>query len=526
MADDRRLSRRDVLKTGVVLGAGAALAACGSSSTTTTTSSPATTTTVSPSKPKYGGRLRIALTGGASSDTLDAQVLVNFLDQARHIQLYNSPSELDLDAQPKLSLMDEITPNATATEWVLRVRPDVVFHNGKALTADDVIFSFQRIMDPKDPKPGAAQLTSLDWKHMKKLDNRTVSLPFSSPFSPLVQLLCDYYYFIVPVGYDLNHPVGTGPFKFKSFTPGVESTFVRNENYWESGLPYVDEVVISDFSDETSQLNGLIAGQVDAIGALSAASVSTLKAAGQPVVISKSGSYTPITMRVDTTPFNDVRVRQAMRLLVDREQMLKLVFDGYGLIGNDLYSVYDADYDTTIPQRRQDLAQAKSLLKKAGRSDLVVQLQSSDIAAGVTEMAQVFAQQARGAGVTVNLATITPTDMFGPGYLKWTFAFDTWPAIGFLTNTGEGEVPGAPYNESHFDNPRFNTLYAQALATLEPAKQKEIVQEMQVIWWNEGGYIIPYFTPCIDGHAKNLNGVVPSKELYLSNFGFKNFWFS
>ena len=134
---------------------------------------------------------------------------------------------------------------------------------------------------------------------------------------------------------------------------------------------------------------------------------------------------------------------------------------GTDLIGNDLYSVYDADYDTSIPQRTQDLAQAKSLLKTAGRSDLTVQLQSSDIAAGVTEMAQVFAQQARGAGVTVNIATITPTDMFGPSYLKWTFAFDSWPALGFLTNTGEGEVPGAPYNETHFNNSQLQ----QALRT-------------------------------------------------------------
>ena len=522
MPEDRTVSRRVVLKTGVLLGAGATLVACGSSSSGKTT----TTATGNAGTPKRGGQLRVALTGGASSDTLDAHSLVSFLDQSRHIQLYNSPTELNLDAQPKLSLMEEVTANSTATEWVLRVRPDVVFHNGKPLTADDVIFTFQRIMDPKNPKPGAAQLTLLKWKEMKKLDNRTVSLPFSSPFSPLVQLLCDYYYFVVPVGYDIKNPVGTGPFKFKSFTPGVQSTFVRNENYWEHGLPYVDEVVISDFSSETSQLNALISGQTDAIGALSAASVATLKSAGKPVVISKSGSYTPITMRVDAAPFNDVNVRQAMKWLVNRQQMLDQVFGGYGLVGNDLYSVYDADYDTSIPQRQQDLGRAKSLLKSAGHSGLTVQLQTANIAAGTTLMAQVFAEQAKGAGVTVNLANVTSTDLFGPSYLKWTFAQDSWPALGFLTNTGEGQVPGAPYNESHFDNPQFNKLYSQALATLDPVKQKEIVQEMQVIWWNESGYIIPYFTPCIDGHATNLRGVVPSKELYLSNFGFKNFWFS
>jgi peptide/nickel transport system substrate-binding protein len=327
----------------------------------------------------------------------------------------------------------------------------------------------------------------------------------------------------VPVGYDVQNPVGTGPFKYKSFTPGVQSTFIRNENYWESGLPYVDEVVINDFSDETSQINALESGAVDAIGALSAASVSTLRSAGLPVVISKTGSYTPITMRVDLPPFNNVNVRQAMKWLIDRPQMLEQVFDGYGVIGNDLYSVYDPDYDTSIPQRTQDLDRAKSLLKAAGMSDLTVTLDTASIAAGTVQMAEVFAQQAKGAGVTVNVNLTTATNLFGPNYCKWLFAQDSWPAIGFLTNTGEGEVPGAPYNESHFANPQFVSLYNQALATIDPVKQKQIVQDMQLIWWNESGYIIPYFTPSIDGHAKNLQGVVQSKELYLSNFGFKRF---
>jgi peptide/nickel transport system substrate-binding protein len=466
------------------------------------------------------------MTGGGSSDTLDAQALVSLPDQARILQLYNSLVEFDLDAKLKMSLAEEITPNAAATEWTVRLRPGIEFHNGKLLTADDLIFSFQRIMNPKSPKPGAAQLSLLDYKRLKKIDNRTVRFPFTSPFSPFVQLLADYYYFVVPVGYDPQRPVGTGPFKYKSFTPGQQSVFVRNDRYWESGLPYVDEVIISDFTDETSQINGLLSGQVDAIESLSATSVSALQSQGQKVLISKTGSYTPITMRVDVAPFNDVRVRQALRYVIDREQMLKLVFGGYGQIGNDLFSLYDPDYDHGIPQRTQELDRAKALLKSAGHSGLHVSLTSSPIAAGVTLCAQVFAEQARGAGITVDIQSVTPTDMFGLNYLKWPFAFDTWPAIYFLTNVGEGQVPGSPYNESHFSNPRFTQLYNQALRTVNPVTQREIIHEMQTIYWNEGGYIIPYFTPAIDAHSPKLQGVTPGRELSLSNFGFKTFWFA
>ena len=118
-------------------------------------------------------------------------------------------------------------------------------------------------------------------------------------------------------------------------------------------------------------------------------------------MISDGGYYTPFTMRCDVAPSSDVRVRQALRYVVDREAMIKLVFGGYGLIGNDLFSVYDPDYDHAIPQREQDLDKARSLLKAAGHSNLHVALVSSPIGPGVTDAAQVFAQQASGAGITV-----------------------------------------------------------------------------------------------------------------------------
>jgi peptide/nickel transport system substrate-binding protein len=517
------ISRRSVLRAGAAGGlllGGGLLAACGPGASTAGTSASG----IPSAKPKYGGRLRVGLTGGTSTDTIDAQLLTNFLDQARLLQLYNAPVELDNNAQLKLSLAEELTPNSTGTEWVMRMRPDVIFHNGKPLTADDVIFSFQRIMNPKAPKFGAAQLSLLDWKHLQKLDNRTVKFPFTSPYSAFYQLLADYNYFIVPVGYDTKHPIGTGPFKFKSFTPGQQSVFVKNENYWEHGLPYVDEVVISDFTDETSQVNALISGQVDAIDSLSPASISSLSTQGQKVVISKSGNSVPFTMRVDVPPLNDVRVRQALRYLVNRKQMLQVVFGGYGLIGNDLFSIYDPDFDHNIPQREQDIPRAKSLLRQAGQSNLNIQLTTAGIAPGAVQASVVLAQQAKAAGVTINIRQATPTVLFGPDFLKWSFAQDNWAMTYFLTQVGEGQVPGAPFNESHFDNPQFNKLYQEALATVDPVKQRDIAYEMQVIYWNEGGYIIPFFTPFIDAHSPKLHGVLPSKQVPLSNFGFKRFW--
>lgn len=230
-------------------------------------------------------------------------------------------------------------------------------------------------------------------------------------------------------------------------------------------------------------------------------------------------------MRVDQAPFNDVRVRQAFRLMVDRPKMLDIVFGGHGTIGNDIFGIWDPEYDHSIPQRHQDIEQAKSLLKAAGQEGLSILLVTSDVAQGVVNMAQVFAQQAAEAGVKVNLRRVTPTEFYGPNYLKWTFAQDYWNYFPYLGQVPLATLPGGAFNETHFDNPRHNALYQQALATLDPSRRTDIAHEMQMIDWNEGGYIIPFFPPVIDGYAPKVGGIVPSKTgTSFNDWDFKNIW--
>jgi len=523
-----RISRRDFLQ---VAGSGAlaatsalALAACGSSS------SPGTTTTTSggTGTPKRGGTLNAALIGGTSSDTLDGNAPVETLDLCRVTQLYNTMVALNTQAQVQNVLVEEFTPNADATEWTMRLRSGVTFHNGKSMTADDLIYTLQRIADPKSPKPGASTIAPCEVQHMKKRDKLTVTLPCKTPYATFVESLAGYflYFNIVPVGYDPKNPIGTGPFKYKTFVPGQSSTFVRNENYWESPYPYFDEVVISEYSDETSQVNALVSGSADVVNALSAASIPTIRASGHAsTLVSNGGGYTPFTMRVDATPFNDVRVRQAMRLVIDRPQMRELVFAGHGLLGNDISSIYDPEYDRSIPQREQDIAQAKALLRAAGREGMTVELVTADIAQGTTSAATVLVQQAKAAGITINLRTPTVTEFYGKEYLSWTFAQDFWYYTPYLPQVVQAFLPTSPYNEPHFNDPHYTALYNEAAATIDPSKRSAIAHEMQMIDYTQGGWIIPYFPPVIDGFANNIQGVVPS--LYgesLGNFGFDKMW--
>ncbi len=522
------LSRRDLLRYGAqgaaLVGAGGLVAATGGRRAMRAEA----TTTTSP-RLKRGGTLQAGLSGGSSSDTLDPLNWVNLVDGARVYSLFNPLVDFDLDAHHVLSLADELEASSDAKKWTIRVKPGIEFHNGKTLSADDVLFTFQRIVNPKKPALGAISLKALDIANTKKLDKLTIQIPCFTPFSPLADILASYDFFVVPVGFDLKNPVGTGPFKFESFTAGQQSTFVKNENYWESGRPYIDRLVISDLPDEVSQVNGLNGGTLDVIDLLSADSIAPVRSGGNNVIITKGGGYTPFTMRVDQPPFDDVRVRQAFRLICDREAMLRTVFSGYGILGNDVFGLWDAVYDTKLPQRVQDIDQAKSLLAKAGHPHLSVTLVTSAIGSGTVQVAQVLKQQATAAGVTVNLKEVTSSEFFGPNYLSWTFAQDYWNYYPYFSNVLQGTLSGAPFNECHTNNATYTSLYKQAVATLDEAKRADIAHEMQQMEYSgvASGYIIPYFNPVIDGYASRVHGVVSSKTgLPLGAYGFKNMWLS
>jgi peptide/nickel transport system substrate-binding protein len=502
-------SRRDFLRHAAggtaILGAGGLLAACGSSSSSSAPS-------VAPSaRPKRGGTLTLASSGGISADTLDGDNSLETLDFARAPQLYDTLMEVDANFVPQLHMADEVTPNADATEWTIRVRKGVEFHNGKPLTIDDVLYTFQRIIT--NSFSAALGFAYMDLKNARKLDSYTVRIPMTAGYSILDwSLVGNGETSIVPEGYDPKQPVGTGPFKYESFTPGTQSTFTRNPNYFISGEPYLDKVVIVDYADETSQLNALLSGQATCCDQLSIASVNTIRSGGSVAKIWPGPGWVPFTMRLDMPPFNDPNVRMAMRLVVDRPQMQKLVYGGYGFLGNDIFGRTDPEYDAAIPQRHQDIAQAKYLLKKAGQEGLTTTLVTAPIRTGAVQMAQVLKQQASAAGMTINLNSITSTAFFGPDYLKWTFAQDWWSGYPYLRQAGYSMVPGSPWDETHWDTSpygaRYLSIYKQALATVDKAKQAALVHEMMLMDWNDGGYVIPAFNPVIVGQSPSLQGAV------------------
>ncbi len=520
----KEFDRRNFLKSsGLALGGiavgGPVLSACADNSV-----SPKTSKAVGP--PQRGGTLRFGANGGTSADSLDAHLPLTNTDNARMAMLYDQLVRLDNNGKPEMVLAESITPNKDATEWTIKIRSGVVTHNGKPFTSKDVLFSIRRMFKVKSG--GAAGLGEVDLTGSKVVDTTTMLLKYKKPYSEVVSGLTNYASNMVPEGYDPKKPDGTGPFKFKSFTPGVSSTFVRNENYWDKGLPYLDAIVTTNIADETAQLSGLQSGQLDIINFLSATSVATLKAGGFPTVISKTGGFGPFTVRVDKTPFTDVRVRQALRLVVDRKQMLEQVFGGFGTIGNDVFGITDPLFPKNLPQRNQDIAKAKSLLAAAGRSDLSIQLVTTDSAPGMVNAATVFATQAKKAGIQVAIRKQNQTDYFANSYLKVPFSQDYDPTNTYLIGVTQWTAGlGAPYNPTFFNDAKYLSLYRQATSTTNKTRQAELIREMAMIDYNTGGNIIPYFFPTIDAHVKKLQGVEESVTgLSPGGFYFKKFWFT
>jgi peptide/nickel transport system substrate-binding protein len=529
--DKLALSRREFLAGagGVILAGG--LAGCGGGSSS---SSPAGSG--SSGTPKPGGNFRLGVTGGSSTDIIDGQSIVNKPDQARLVAGWETLLTYDENYQLQTDGLAEEVDAATPGQVTIKLKSGITFHNGKPLTADDVIYSLKRIVNPKEGLFGAAGLASIDPKNMKKLDTLTVRVGLKQPDSTIPEQLGQYFNGVVPVGYERKGPlryIGTGPFTVESFTPGQQSIHKKYANYWRSGEPHFDQVTVTDFKDSAAQVNALLSGQLDAITDIPFAQIDVAKSRGMEILEGQGAGWLPLCMAIDIAPFNDPVVRQAFRLIVDRQAMLEQVLSGHGRIANDLYSPFDACFNSSLPQRDHDPEKAKSMLASAGKSGLSVDLWTTNGAAGMVDSANVFASQAKDAGVNVKVHN--DPNFYSNGYLKVGFSVDFWGTRNYLPQVALGSLPPpCPYNETHWppksgEGSNFVSLYNQALKETDQAKRCEIVHEMQKEEYDNGGYIIPFFNNLVDAHSSKVQGFKVSKAtLNLDSFGhgFRTIWFA
>jgi peptide/nickel transport system substrate-binding protein len=472
-----------------------------------------------------GGQLIHGTSGGSSKDTLDAHSPVQSADIARCYQLYEPLLYWDHEYKIGSAVAESVTPSADAKTWTIKLREGVTFHNGKDVTPEDVLFTINRVAGKAPTSAGGAMSKIIDFSATKKVDATTITVALKKPYAVLDQLFAEYTFGIVPADYDPKNPVGTGPFKYKSFTPGKESVFEKYPDYWGDKAK-IDTLQIQDFADANALVNALQAGQIHTMDNLPYNLIDSVKKQGGKTIEAKTGAWVPFTMRVDTKPFSDVRVRQALRLICDRQQMIDQALSGHGFLGNDLYSPFDPAYAKDLPQREQDIEQAKSLLKAAGQAGLQVQLYTGeDIGTAAPATASLFVEQAKKAGVSVKVVKKTP--FYGDDYLSYPFAQDFWNTRNYLPQVAVGTMPGkGNYDETHFEKSenyaKFAQVIAAAEAELDEGKRNAILQDAQKIEYDEGGYIIWGFRNIVDGMSSKVSGIEPGRFQPLGDYDFKS----
>jgi peptide/nickel transport system substrate-binding protein len=512
--NEKRVTRRDVLKGAAAVGAvaafGSVASACGSSSSESSASPSASAA----SGPKKGGALRVGIGGGSAKDTLDAQISTTETQIDYQFLIYDSLMGWDPEHKIVMLLAEEYSPNADGSVHTVKLKSGLTFHDGSPVNADAVVYSFNRILDPKTAAAGKDQLKGLTASGIKKIDDLTVEFTLDKPNVIFYEALAYYNNAVVPIDYapkGADGAIGSGPWVVTSFSPGQQLELKANPDYF-GDVPYLDTLTLISFADPTAKLNALLGGTVDYMTLLDSAQVGTMQATpGFKVLEAKTGGWNPFTMRVDTKPFDDEKVRQAFRLIVDRQQMIDQAKGGYSWLGNDMYSPFDPGYAKDLPQRVQDLEQAKSLLKSAGYdNNLTVELIcSTATGAGDVQAAQVFAQQAKGAGVKVNVKQVDPSVFYGDDYLKWVFAMDFWGYRNYLPQASIGSYPGGVWNETHWDDPEWIKLYDEAMKTVDDTKRNELITQASTIEYDKGGYIIYQFNKLLDAYTDKLGGAIP-----------------
>ena len=418
---------------------------------------------------------------------------------------------------PRLAKSWEVSEDAM--EWTIHLQEGVTFNNGKPFGADDVIWNLNHWLDPDTGSSMAIRLDFLSPSGIEKIDELTIKLHLDRPHFNILLSLYAYSSMIAPEGgwedfYSGNpaDAVGTGPFLMESFTPDERLVLVRNPNYWQLGadgqpLPYVDKVIVTAGWDDAARLAALLGDEADLLtpgeGILPALQRYPDQIATQTYHV---GWITPIVMRTDLPPFDDVRVRTALKLVQDRERIRDLVMP-LGPLGNDHFITssdlaYCPDTDTG---GEQDIVRARELLAEAGYPDgLELDLAVPD-GDHRTSFAQVYREMAAEAGITVNI-NILPNAAFWDQWLEWPFSIGGFngrvPATANINNALRCD---SPFNETHYCNPALDALLDEADRTVDVDTRQDIYCQIQTIMQEDSGYLLPFWSVEFGASRNNVH---------------------
>ncbi len=458
--------------------------------------------------PKKGGHMRLGMGHGSTSDTLDPAKIENGLQWVAAYGVSNTLVELAANGKLVPALATEWDASDDAKNWTFKLRKGVEFHNGKTMTAEDVIASINYHRGEKTTsvgKPLMAPITKIT-----AADPHTIVIELSGGNADFPYNFNEATFGIFPAKDDSIDWAGggSGGYRLKNENPGVRYDFERHANYWKDGAAHADTIELLTIADVAARSSALLTGEVDCIDQIDLKTVHLMSK--RPGITIEEGAgplHYVFPMRTKVAPFDNPHVRKALKFAIDREEMVQKILSGHGVVGNDnpigpSYRYFASD----IEQTAYDPDKAKFHMQKSGLGDITFDLHAAAAAyAGALDAAQLYQASAKRAGININVVR-EPDD----GYWSNVWNKKPWCASywgGYTTEDtmfSTGYAPGAAWNDTQWDDAKFNELLIAARAELDTAKRKEMYRDMQVLLRDEGGVVSPMFANAVIGRNNKI----------------------
>ncbi len=535
--DAGQVSRRQFLRTATLLGlsATAAYVAIGETD-------PLISSAQAAELPK-GGNLRI----GMRCMEIKSPHLADFAERSnviRQVCEYLTFTGRDNITRPYL--LEKWDVSEDLKTWTLYIRKDVKWHSGRPLTADDVVWNLKRVSDPavgssvlglftgylveeyetgEKDKDGKPKKSSRLWsdKAIEKVDDHTVRLNAFAPQIAVPEHLFHYPMFIIdPAENGVFGPGsnGTGPFELTEFTVGKSAKYKARKDYWGSG-PFLDTFEFVDLGDNPgASIAAMASRQVDGLSEADAVQINAMKNFPHVAVHKVETTQTAVArMHPDQKPFNDKRVRQAMRLAVDHDKVIQTVLLGAGTPAEDHHVAPSHPEYAALPKYGKDVEKAKKLLADAGYPDgFEVDMVTRPDPIWELNTVQVLAEQFKDIGIKINIKAL-PSAQYWDVWTTVPFSLTAWGhrPLGIMT-LSLAYRSNAAWNESNYSNPEFDKLLSEAEGILDPKKRSVVMAKIEALMQDDGPIVQPFWRVFSTVMDKKVVGF----ELHPSQYIFAN----
>lgn len=510
----REITRWQLLKGAAGLAAGASvlgIAGCGGEEGTGGDTGGTATGEV-----KRGGILQVSFSDSSTDESLDPAISELNNDSFYTGQIYEGLTVADTDWGVHPVLAEKWEANEDATEWTFTLRQGVKFHDGTPFTSKDAAYSISRLLDEDLGSPLFSRLEpSLDSDGVAAPDDATLVLTLKRPDSLMPLALSARHAMIVKDGttdFSVADALGTGPFKVKSFNPGQSWEVEKNPSYWESGVPYLDGIRGVVIGEQATKVQSVTSGQAHIADPINYSAASTVSGNAE-ILEFKGATYLLVAMDQTKEPFTDERVVDAIKMAVNREQVLQTVFQGYGDVTADVPVPTDDFFYPASLSTEQDIEGAKALLAEAGYANGIdLELHTSDSYGGMVDLAVAFQQSVEPAGIHVKINQGSPDTYWDQVWLVKPMY------VSYYTRRHPNEILSityaskAPWNECKLKDPELDDLLSEGLKTTDREAQKQIYQDALSLVNDKHGTSIPAFVSKLWIKKKNVRG----EELELS----------